>query len=220
MQLLRTLRPVLHPRANATNRQPTTKIPTYNNVYSLFMRRTDFTVGSAFPPIVLLAVSTPTAPRSFQDLLHQQQPRQGSLEFSALFSSRWTLWVALHLPATAAIPHPISTLLLRSYRHLNHSPGPLISPFLHIIILAHYLTHSPGAMHTALTLIAQIQYHMIGLSIYYNFLPLLLFSRRFYGGTRTLRSLFAPLPIHVLSTHSRLKSSRLGHLEPFCCCLC
>ena len=157
VQLLRTLRPVLHPRANATNRQPTTKIPTYNNVCSLFMRRTDFTVGSAFVPfLTLLAVSTPTAPRSFQDLLHQQEPKQGSLKISALFSSRWTLWVALRLPATAAIPHLISILPLRSYRNLNHSPEPLISPFLHIIIPAQYLTHSPGVMHTALTLIAQI----------------------------------------------------------------
>jgi hypothetical protein len=56
--------------------------------------------------------------------------------------------------------HPISTLLLRSYRRLNHSTGPLIIhilfPYLHFIIPAHYLTHSPGAMHSALTLIAQL----------------------------------------------------------------
>ena len=217
MQLLRSLRSVLHPRTNATNRQPTTKISTYNNVCVLFIRRTHFTLQLGVCSLSHIARSFySNCSTILQGFLHQQESKQESLKFSALFSSRWTLWVALRLPATAAIPHPISTLPLRSYRHLNLSPGPLIVPFLHIIIPAQYLTHSPGAMHTALTLIAQISsisfvffsFDLLQLS------TLLLFFRRFDGGTRTLHSL------SVLSTHSRLKSSRLGHLEPFCCCPC
>ena len=192
MQLPRTLRPVIRPRTNATNRQPTTKISTFDNIRLLFTRRIHFTLGLAFVPSpTLLAVSTPTAPRSFQGLLHQQESKQQSLNF------RPFLKVDGHFGSPCATHYrlyPIRTLLLRSYRHLYHSPGLLISTsifsFLHIIIPAQYLTHSPGA---------RIRLsHSFHNSVPYDFsiyCKLVLFSRRFDGGTRTLHSLFAPLPI-------------------------
>ena len=191
MQLPRTLRPVIRPRTNATNRQPTTKISTFN-VCLLFTRRIDFTLGLAFVPSpTLLADSTPTAPRSFQGLLHQPESKQQSLNF------RPFLKVDEHFGSPCATRYrlyPISTLLLSSYRHLYHSPGPLMSTsifsFLHIITPAQYLTHSPGARIRLL--------HSFHVSVPYDFsiyCELVLFSRRFDGGTRTLRSLSGPLPI-------------------------
>ena len=142
------------PRTNATNRQPTTKISTYNNVCLLFIRRTDFTLSSAFiPSLTLLAVSTPTAPRSFKACCTNTKPSKKVLNIWPFSQSRWTIWVALRLPVPALSHHPISTLPLRSYRHLTRT---LDIHILFFIFSAQYLTHSPGAMHSALTLIAQL----------------------------------------------------------------
>jgi hypothetical protein len=90
----RTLHPVLRSHThNATNRQPTTKISTSNNVFTVVLYDELIShFGSAFvPSLTLLAVSTPTAPRSFYGLLHQQESKQESLNFRPFLKSMDTL---------------------------------------------------------------------------------------------------------------------------------